>query len=269
MARFERILLTGAAGALGTVLREGIGDLATTLRVSDREGLGPVRPGEEAVRCDLADKAAVLDLAKDVDAVVHLGGIASENTFETIASANIHGLYNVYEAARLAGVKRIVWASSNHAIGFYRRTRTIDAAVSLRPDSLYGVSKAFGEAVAQFYFDKFGLESVSMRIGSCFPEPTDRRMLATWLSYPDLVRLVTCALTAPRVDHMIVYGCSDNREVFWDNRAAASIGFRPRDTAEVYRDKIEAATAAPDPDDRAVIFQGGSYAAAGHPDDKG
>lgn len=268
MKPFKRILITGAAGALGSVLRKELGQYAEKLRLTDRAGLGEAAVNEELVQCDLADFEAILALTKDVDAIVHLGGAARENTFNTILQSNIVGCYNVYEAARKNGVKRIIYTSSNHAIGFYERTQTIDDSVPHRPDSLYGVSKAFGEDLARYYFDKFGIESVCIRIGSCFPEPMDRRMLATWQSYRDFTQLVVRSLMVPRVAYTVVYGLSDNCESFWDNRGASSLGYRPQDSAEVYREKLFAATPKPDPDDPAVRYQGGSFAAAGHFEDQ-
>ena len=265
--KFERLLLTGAAGALGTVLREGLRPLTANLRLSDRATLSDPAGHEEVVPGELADAAAVQALTKDVDAVIHMGGMARENSFQSILESNIVGLYNLYEGCRRNGVGRVVWASSNHAIGFYPRTQVIDATVPTRPDSNYGVSKAFGENVAQYYWDKYGIESVSMRIGSCFPEPTDRRMLTTWLSYPDLVHLVECALTAPRVEHTIVYGVSDNDMCLWDNRCAMHLGYRPQDNAERFRDTLEASQPVPDKHDLFVAVHGGGYAAAGHFDD--
>ena len=140
--------------------------------------------------------------------------------------------YHLYEAARRHGVKRIVFASSNHVTGFYRQDEVIDARMPMRPDGHYGLSKAFGENLAQFYFDRYGLETVSLRIGSSFPEPKDRRMLATWLSYDDLERLVVSSLTAPVVGHSVVYGMSDNTVSWWDNTPARHIGYRPQDSSE-------------------------------------
>ncbi len=264
MARFNRILLTGAAGALGTMLRGELPRLCSTLRISDREDMGDPAPSEEAVRCDLADRDAAAALTRDVDMIVHMGGIGLEDRFDTILHSNILGFYNLFEQARKNGVKRIVWGSSNHAIGFYPRTQTIDASVTPKPDTLYGVSKVFGEGLAQFYFDKFGMETVSIRIGSCFPEPVDRRMLGTWLSYRDLTQIVEKALSAPKTGHLIIYGASDNDEKLWDNRMASSIGYRPRDNAETFRDKVEAATPAPDRDDPMFMYHGGGYARRDH-----
>ena len=164
-------------------------------------------------------------------------------------------------------MKRVVWGSSNHAIGFYSRTQRIDASVPVRPDSDYGVSKVFGEAMAQYYWDKFRLETVSLRIGSCFPKPTDRRMLTTWLSYPDLVHLVECCLSAPRVEHTIVYGVSNNDSVLWDNGMAAHLGYRPKDNAEAFRSEVEARTEPYERDDLTIAVHGGSFALAGPPED--
>ena len=173
--RYNRILLTGAAGALGSILRRELPSWCRHLRVSDRVPLESTSGSEEVVICDLADAQAVRRLTDDVDVIVHMGGAVGDNLpFDDILAGNIVGLKNIYENARINGVQRIIWGSSNHALGFYPRTQRLDAAVLPRPDSYYGVSKVFGEAMAQYYWDKFQLESVSLRIGSCFP-PADRR----------------------------------------------------------------------------------------------
>lgn len=267
MARFNRILLTGATGGLGTLLRTEISHMAEVMRITNRHDPGPAGPREEVVQCDLSDAAAVMELTRDVDMVVHMGGVGRENTFDAILQSNIVGFYNLYEGCRKNGVKRVIWGSSNHAIGFYPRLEVIDASVTPRPDSNYGVSKVFGEAVAQYYWDKFGVESVSIRIGSCFPEPTDRRMLATWLSYPDFVHLVERCLISPKVGHTVIYGVSNNDETLWNNWMASHIGFRPKDNAEAYRAKVEAATPEPDPADPFIACHGGGFASAGHFED--
>ncbi|MCW5632233.1 MAG: NAD(P)-dependent oxidoreductase [Rubrivivax sp.] len=261
--RFRRLLLTGAAGGLGRVLRPRLAGLCETLRVSDIAELGATGPNEEVMPAQLADKAAVLSLLAGVDAVVHLGGVSTEHAFEDILPANIVGTYHVYEAARVAGTKRIVFASSNHVTGFYRQDETISPKLSPRPDGYYGLSKAFGENLAQFYFDRYGLETVSLRIGSSFPEPRDRRMLATWLSYDDLERLVTAALTAPAVGHTIVYGMSDNRLTWWDNTSARHLGYRPADSSEPFRAALEARQPTIDLDDPAALYQGGAFVTQG------
>jgi uronate dehydrogenase len=260
--RFHRILLTGAAGGLGKVLRPRLARYCDTLRVSDIVDLGETQPNEEAVRVPLEDVALVKALLADVDAVVHLGGVSTEQPWATVLPANIQGVVNLYEAARLNNVKRIVFASSNHAIGFYKQSETIDNKVLPKPDGFYGLSKAFGENCAELYWHRWGIETVSLRIGSSFPEPKDRRMLSTWLSYDDLERLVVASLTAPQVGHTIIYGMSDNRAVFWDNSGAKHIGFNPRDSSEPLRAAIEAKQPTIDANDPAAIFQGGGFVKA-------
>ena len=264
MTKLNRILITGAAGSLGSVLREALPGSCNHLRVSDLKDLGPVADHEEAVRCDLADRDAVASLTKDVDMIVHMGGVPVEDKFDKILHSNLLGFYNLYEQARKNGVKRIIWGSSNHAIGFYPRTQTIDASVRPKPDTLYGVSKVYGEGLAEFYFDKFGMETVSIRIGSCFPEPIDRRMMATWLSFRDLVQIVEKSLQAPQTRHMIIYGVSNNDQNLWDNKMSSSIGYKPVDNAETFREKVEAATNEPDRHDPMFMYHGGAYARADH-----
>src|SRR5689334_4925428 len=260
---FRRLLLTGAAGGLGRVLRPRLLRLCSTLRVSDVAELEPAGPCEEAVRVALEDAAAVRGLLEGVDAVVHLGGISTEGPFEPILDANVRGTYHLYEAARAHGTRRVVYASSNHVTGFYRQDEVIDPSMPMRPDGHYGLSKAWGELVARFYFDRYGIETVCLRIGSSFPEPKDRRMLATWLSYDDLERLVAASLTAPVVGHSVVYGCSDNTTTWWDNRSAAHVGFRPLDTSEPFRAAVEARQPLLDTTDPAVRYQGGAFVAKG------
>ena len=261
--RFPRLLLTGAAGGLGRVLRPRLRTLCDVLRVSDIADMAPAGPGEEVVSAALQDKAAVRALLQGVSAVVHLGGVSTEHAFEDILPANIVGCYHVYEAARLQGVRRIVLASSNHVTGFYSQGQTITPQMPMRPDGYYGLSKAFGENLAQFYFDRHGIETVSLRIGSSFPEPIDRRMLASWLSHDDLERLVVAALSAPVVGHSVIYGMSRNRQTWWDNASARHIGFEAQDSADVFRNAIEARQPAIDPTQPAGRLQGGGFVVAG------
>lgn len=260
---FNRLLLTGAAGGLGKVLRERLRPYANILRLSDIGEMAPAAgPHEEIVRCDLADKNAVHQLVEGVDAILHFGGVSVERPFEEILGANICGVFHIYEAARRHGVKRVVFASSNHVIGFYQQDQHLDANCLRRPDGYYGLSKSYGEDMASFYFDRYGIETVSIRIGSSFPEPANRRMMSTWLSYDDLTHLLERCLYSHNVGHTVVYGMSDNRDVWWDNSQAAHLGFAPKDSSEVFRDKIEAQPmqAADDP---ARIYQGGAFVAAG------
>ncbi|MBL0950067.1 NAD(P)-dependent oxidoreductase [Ectopseudomonas mendocina] len=260
---FNRLLLTGAAGGLGKVLRERLRPYTNILRLSDIGEMAPAAgPHEEVVRCDLADKAAVHQLVEGVDAILHFGGVSVERPFEEILGANICGVFHVYEAARRHGVKRVVFASSNHVIGFYKQDQHLDANSLRRPDGYYGLSKSYGEDMASFYFDRYGIETVSIRIGSSFPEPANRRMMSTWLSYDDLTHLLERCLYAPNVGHTVVYGMSNNRDVWWDNSQAAHLGFKPKDSSEVFRDKVEAQPM-PAADDPARIYQGGAFVAAG------
>ncbi len=258
----RRILLTGAAGGLGTALRSRLIDNCDVLRLSDKTPLGEARDREEIVLADLADAAAVDAAVAGCDAIVHMGGISVEAPFPAILQANILGVYHLYEAARQHGVKRVVFASSNHVTGFYKQGETITADHPPRPDGFYGVSKAFGEDFARLYFDRHGIETACVRIGSSFPEPRDRRMLATWLSYDDLHRLISACLSTPVLGHSIVFGMSNNAVTWWDNSRARHIGYVPKDSSDVFRDAVFARTPAPDLTDPAAIYQGGAFVKA-------
>ncbi|MBX3586900.1 MAG: NAD(P)-dependent oxidoreductase [Ramlibacter sp.] len=257
------LLMTGAAGGLGQALRGRLKANCAVLRLSDRAPLGEAGANEEIVLADLADAAAVNAMVQGVDAIVHLGGVSVEGPFGPILQANILGLYHLYEAARVHGVKRIVFASSNHVTGYYRQDETIDASAPARPDGMYGLSKAFGEDLSRLYFDRHGIETACVRIGSSFPEPKDRRMLATWLSFDDLHRLITACLTTPVLGHSIIFGMSDNAVTWWDNRCARHIGYVPQDSSDAFRDAVHARTGAPDLNDPAAIYQGGGFVKAG------
>jgi uronate dehydrogenase len=263
--QYKKVLLTGASGALGTVLREGLKPFLHAIRLSDINPLpDPVldtNSGEEFVAANLADKQAIIDLVQGCDAIVHFGGKAVEGHFDEVLEANIKGVYNIYEAARIHGVKRVIFASSNHAIGFHPVTTNIDSNCLQRPDSNYGVSKAYGENMARFYFDRYGIESVCLRIGSSFPKPKDRRMLVTWLSFRDLIELVRCSLACPRVDHTVVYGVSNNKCSWWDNTKAGHLGYEPQDDSEAFRAEMENLPV--DAQDPATRFQGGGYVKMG------
>lgn len=259
----EKLLLTGAAGGLGKALRERLKLNCTTLRLSDREDFGAAQADEEVVLADLADAAAVDAMVEGVNAIVHLGGVSVEGPFTPILQANILGVFNLYESARKHGVKRVVFASSNHVTGFYRQCETITADHPARPDGMYGVSKAFGEDLSRLYFDRYGIETACVRIGSSFPEPKDRRMLATWLSFDDLHRLITACLSTPVLGHSIVFGMSNNAVTWWDNSRARHIGFVAQDTSDIFREAVFARTSAPDLDDPVAQYQGGGFVVAG------
>jgi uronate dehydrogenase len=260
----KKLLITGANGGLGSVCRERLGHLAESVRLGARKGLGEAGPKEEIVYCDLADKAAVQEMVDGCDGIVHMGGQSVEAPWETIRAANIDGMFHLYEAARKASVQpRIIFASSNHAIGYHRQTERLDATSATRPDGLYGVSKVFGEALARMYHDKFGIETACIRIGSSFPEPRNHRMLSTWLSYDDLVSLIECIFRVPVLGCPIIYGASDNDGSWWDNREVGYLGWRPKDNAEAFRAKLDASQTPPAADDVNAIFQGGAFCGDG------
>ncbi|MEU5637014.1 NAD-dependent epimerase/dehydratase family protein [Streptomyces rishiriensis] len=254
------VLLTGAAGGLGTLMRDLLPAYGYELRLFD---LRPVEGAPEAIVADLADKAAVREAVRGVDAIIHLAGISLEAPFEKILAANIAGTYNLYEAAHDEGVQRVVFASSNHAVGFTPRPRGEEPLIPVdtprRPDTFYGLSKSFGEDLAQLYWDKHGLESVSVRIGSCFAEPTSVRMLSVWMSPADGARLLHAALTAENVGHTVVYGSSANTRLWWDLSTARALGYEPQDDSEPYAEKLVAEQGELDPENIAHAYLGGHF----------
>ena len=266
--RFDTILITGAAGRLGTELRRGLAPLARKLRLADVAPISDLKPNEEALRFDLADMDAVIAACDGVDAIIHFGGAPHERPWDEVLNANIRGSYHIYEGARKHGVKRVIYASSVHAIGYHDLETHIDAAAAHRPDSLYGLSKCFVEDLGRLYWDKFGIESAMLRIFSSFPEPADRRMLWSWLSFDDCIRLVSAALTAPRVGFTVSFGISDNTVKPVDNRLAGHLGYHPTDNTERFRAAMEARTDTPDPRAPAVRALGGWFVDIGHPDDE-
>ena len=256
----KTILITGAAGDVGTHLRRELAG-RYRLRLSDVKPIASLTAGEEFVRADIADMDEVLPTTRGVDAIVHLGGFSVEGPWETILSANIVGTHNVYEAARRNGVKRILFATSNHAAGFYRRDETIDHRVSPRPDSRYGVSKVFGEALGSLYADKYGMEIFNMRIGNVNPRPVDKRRLSIWISPRDLAQLVTIGIEHPDIRFEIVYGVSGNQRSWYDNSNAQRLGYRPRDDSEGWADEI-LRNEKPGADPLTEKYQGGTFVLA-------
>lgn len=255
----NRLLITGAQGQLGRVLRDRLAPLALTLRLADIVPIPDVRPNEEAVTCDLADPAAVDAMVAGCDGIVHLGGISVEAPFDPILQANILGLYNLYEAARRHGQPRIFFASSNHTIGFYPQTQRLGPDCTFRPDSLYGVSKIFGEALARMYFEKFGQETALVRIGSATPAPENHRMLASWLSHDDLTSLIAAIFAVPQLGCPVIWGASANDAGWWDNSHLDWLGWHPKDNAETFRAMIDATVPKPAADDPLRVWQGGTF----------
>ncbi len=254
------LLLTGAAGGMGTLMRGLLPGYGYRLRLFD---VRPV-PGEPgAITADLADTDALRAAVRDTDAIVHLAGISMESSFERILRANIEGTYHLYEAARAEGVRRVVFASSNHAVGFTPHPADggplVPVGTPHRPDTYYGLSKSFGEDLASLYWDRYGIETVSVRIGSCYPEPGTVRMLSIWLSPADGARLIHAALTAPGVRHTVVYGSSANTRLWWDLSAARALGYEPRDDSEPYAARLIAEQGELDPADPGQANLGGHF----------
>jgi uronate dehydrogenase len=258
----DRVLMTGAAGDVGRRLRQRLRGVYPTLRLSDRVAADPLGPGETFVKAELADLAAVEAAVKGMEGIIHLGGVSTEGDWESILQSNIIGLRNVFEAARRHGVKRVVFASSNHAIGFYPRRRRIGTDALVRPDSRYGVSKAFGEAMAALYADKYGLRVLSIRIGNVNDRPIDHRRLSIWVDPDDLAQLVRIGLEHPDLRYEVVYGVSDNERSWWDNGTAFRLGYRPKSRGEDHREAAFAAQAKLPPDPLGDFYQGGTFCSA-------
>ena len=239
------VLITGAAGRIGRYLRAGLPEHGFMLRLLDRV---PISDEPGAICADINDAAALAKAMAGADAVVHLAGLIHTNDpFEEILKVNMDGTYQVFEAARLAGVERIVYASSNHANGFAPRSANTAPGSGDRPDSFYGVSKLFGEALGRLYADRYGMKVACLRIGSCFDQPSNPRMLATWLSPADAARLVAACLRSETLDYAVVYGLSRNSRRFWDLEPALRLGYEPLDDAEDFAEAVLAAHGGVDP----------------------
>lgn len=254
----KQVLITGAAGGIGSVLRAGLTGSYSLLRLADIRPCGNIARGEEEVVTDLTGMDAALAVTRGVDCVVHLAGVPREAEWERILPNNFVATYNLFEAARRNGVKRVVFASSNHVTGFHRVGRPVDPAMPARPDSRYGVSKVFGEALGRLYADKHGLSVACLRIGSFRERPQNARELRTWISHRDTVQLVQRCIDAPSFHFVVVYGVSANTRNEWRDDAARLIGYRPQDNAEAYAAELESRTEASGP---ASDFHGGQYCA--------
>jgi uronate dehydrogenase len=254
-----RILLTGAAGGVGSRLRKLLPAIYPDLILSDLKQPDDLSPSETFITADLADFAQVQKTVEGVDGIIHLGGFSVEGPWETILNANIIGAYNLFEAARLAGVKRIVFASSNHAVGFHPRGETIDTHALVRPDTRYGVSKAFGEALGSLYAFKYNIGVLSIRIGNVGEKPLDLRRLSIWLKTEDLVSLIRIGLERDGLVYEVVYGMSDNKRGWWDNSRALELGYRPEGHSEDFAAEILAAQSSGKPDPVGDFFQGGPF----------
>jgi uronate dehydrogenase len=258
----KKILVTGAAGDVGSRLRKLLPAVYPYIRWSDIKTPADLKPDEEFVPADLSDMAQVEKIVDGIDGIVHLGGFSVEGPWDTILQANIIGCYNMFEAAYRAGVSRVVFASSNHAMGFYPRSQRIGVNVTVRPDSRYGVSKAFGEAIGAMYADKHGLRVTCLRIGNVGDAPIDQRRLAIWLKPEDLVQLIRIGLEHRDIKFEIFYGASNNIDAWWDNSNAQRYGYHPIGKADDYRERAMSAQAKLSPDPVCDKFQGGPFCSA-------
>ena len=254
----KTVMITGAAGLVGSALREHL-RAHYRLVLLDRVAIAPLAERETAVTSDIRDAAALLSAMQGVDAVVHLAGEPTETDWPAILGANIDGCYQTVEAARLAGVRRFVFASSNHAIGYHARSEKLDETCATRPDTRYGLSKVFGESLLRLYADKFGLTSVCLRIGTLLrPDaPRELRHLSTWVSHRDLAQLVRCSIEADIV-YEIAWGVSANTRSWWRDQSAERLGYHPVDNAETFAAQFGERDAAAD-DPVALAHQGGVF----------
>jgi uronate dehydrogenase len=250
------VLLTGASGALGRHLAKALGAAGWTLRLTDIVPFpDPLPAAASFTKADLNDGVIILRLAEGCGMILHLGGVAVERPFEEVLGANIRGLYHIYEAARRERA-RVLFASTNHTIGFHERSEPLDDDCQFMPDGYYGLSKAYGEMMGRMYWYKHGVENVNVRIGSCFPEPVDARMLSTWLSYGDLTRLVMRATLAEKTGSCVVWGASNNSRTYWRHDSRKAIGWLPQDAADPYAGQLAGKVSASPVQER---YQGGPY----------
>jgi uronate dehydrogenase len=264
-----RVLVTGAAGSIGAVVCSGLVDRGHTIVGLDRQPEPEGFTGQWFT-ADCADPDAVAavfaaqDKAGGLEAVVHLAGIPTEASLPEELESHVVTTAALLDAMVAYGVSRIVYASSNHAVGRTPRTEPV-GTVSLRvdnrprPDTFYGVAKVAAEALLSLYADRYGIDAVATRIGSFLPQPESRRALSTWLSHDDAVRMFEACLTAPDPGFAVIYGVSDNTRGWWDLAPGRALGYQPQDDAERYADQV-AADGPTDVDELEGSFVGGSFA---------
>ncbi|MFT7527286.1 MAG: uronate dehydrogenase [Arenicella sp.] len=257
----KKIVLTGAAGRLGSYLREPLSKLADKLVSTDLvDDIGTLYARESYHKADLTSLDQMVDVLEGADMVVHFGAIGDEAPFEELLGPNFVGAYNVWEAAYRNGVRRVVYASSVHAVGMHSRTAAIGLDAPHKPDTFYGLAKCFAEDLASMYWDKRGVEAVCMRIFSC-AQVNNARSLGTWLSYDDLIHLVEQSVNTPVTGFSVVYGISNNDRSPVDNTKANFLGYRPKDNAEQFAEQILADTPPLDVTDPEHLYLGGPFAA--------
>jgi len=254
-----RVALTGASGNIGRVLRPELLKRGMSLRsVGGRRPLTPLSPSEDVCHGDLRDPAVVDRALDGIDVLVHMAGTSGERPLPEIVDNNLTALHEVLEGARRHNVGRVVFASSNHATGMYPVAERIGLDAPFRPDSFYGLSKVWGEAMARMYWDKHGIEAICLRIGSAEERPTQFRHLSTWLGHDDLVQLTMQSITVPDIGYLVVWGVSNNTRSYWSNEGAERLGYRPVQNAEDYAAEI---LKQENPlDSIAQRYQGGSFA---------
>lgn len=255
-----KLVLTGAAGRLGSYLREPLAAMCDALVSTDiAPDIGKLYPGETYIRADLAEMAQIAPVLEGADMVIHFGAIVDEKPFEELLGPNFIGSYNIWEAGYKAGVKRVIYASSIHAVGMHLKSDFIGTDAEHRPDTFYGLAKCFTEDLGRMYWDKRGMESVHLRILSC-AQVNNARALGSWLSYDDLIQLVTRAIDTPSVGFSIIYGVSNNDRAPVDNAKASFLGYRPKDNAEVFAREVLAAEGPVDTTDPGQMCHGGPFA---------
>lgn len=256
----KKLVLTGAAGRLGSYLREPLSQLCEELVSTDiADDIGTLYPGETYIKGDLASLDDMMTVCAGAEMVVHFGAFVDEGPFEQLLGPNFIGAYNIWEAAHRHGARRVVYASSIHAVGMYPKNEFIGTDVPHRPDTFYGLAKCFAEDLGRMYWEKRGLESVHMRILSC-AKVNNARALGSWLSYDDLIQLVTRCIDTPVTGFSIIYGVSNNDRAPVDNSAASFLGYRPRDNAEDFAAEVLAETEVQDPQDPGHMCHGGPFA---------
>ena len=256
----KKVLVTGASGHLGGMLFNSLATIGYKNLIGTDLKKKNIKKKQKFILANIKNFKATIKMTKGIYAIVHFGAIPIEDTQQNILQNNIIGTYNLFEAARINKVKRIIFASSNHAIGFHRRTTKLNEFSNQKPDSHYGLSKAFGEELSSFYADKFNIKSMCIRIGSCLKIPEDKRHLSTWISYRDLTQLVDIGIKHKAIHHEIVYGASKNKKSWWNNSRAYQLGYKPKDSAD--RFDIHLLSKNEYKDKMALLFQGGVFTSA-------
>jgi uronate dehydrogenase len=261
-----RVLLTGATGSVGRLLRPYLAAAYDSVLLNARSAIADLRPNESDEQGDICDPDLVDRLVGRVDGIIHVAALVGPDyQFEEVLGPNVIGVYQVLEAARRHSVRRIVYASSHHAIGFVTRGVHVDHETPPRGDSWYGVSKAFGEILARHAADRYGLDVMSIRIGYVGESIPDERRLHTWCSARDLASLIHIGLTGPQKGFHMVYGISRCPEPLFDNRHAETLGYQPQDSSLDHLSDPSIARQVQDPGNPEQRYIGGYFAARKEP----